>query len=346
MGCRHPRPDWPSYHRGQRRRGYAIAFSPGGKALATATGGGTASVWDLATRSRVGGPFTTGPAQTDAVAFSPNGKTLPRQAATVWSACGTWPSTARSAHPSGFGNAICSSVGSDGKTLATMDAHGSVRLLDVATSAQIGAPMKVGTSTEAAAFSPDGKTFANAIVKNSNNTSGVIQLWSLPTHDPIGGPLPGGVGGMDAVAFTPNGKTLAIESNDGVVQLWDVTTHARIGTRIRLPQIGPGSGQSGFDIGSALTARRSPLHPRITWSSCGMWPPTPGSVRSWPRMGPQPWRKWRSVLMASSSPPGVLPAQSDCGASPPMPRWGRHCRPTMAKYSRLPSARTAGLLPP
>jgi WD40 repeat protein len=236
---------------GRGTEGTAIAFSPDGKILATATGNGTASLWDLATRSRVGGPFTTGPDQTDAVAFSPDGKTLATAGGDglvrLWDLAihGEIGAPLR-----GSGTPFAVAFSPAGKTLATMNANGTARLLDVATNAQIGGPTEVSpdpsrASLEAAAFSPDGKILATAIVKNLNNGRGVGQLWNLATHDPIGGPLPGGA---DAVAFSPDGKTLATESNEGIVDLWDVATHARIGTQIRTPRNTPGPGQSGPDM--------------------------------------------------------------------------------------------------
>jgi WD40 repeat protein len=234
--------------------GTAIAFSPDGKILATATGDGTASLWDLATRSRVGGPFTTGPAQTDAVAFSPDGKILATAGGDgmvrLWDLAihGEIGAPLR-----GSGTPFAVTFSPEGKALATMDADGTARLLDVATHAQMGAPTKVNPDSsrdfiEAAAFSPDGKILAAAISGNLNNGRGVVRLWDLATHAPIGGPLPIGAGGPAAVAFSPDGKILATESIDGIVQLWGVATQARIGTQIRTLANGPGFGHSGPDM--------------------------------------------------------------------------------------------------
>ena len=52
-----------------------MAFSPDGKTLATASGDGTARLWDVATGQQIGSPLT-GTSLSYSVAFSPDGRTL------------------------------------------------------------------------------------------------------------------------------------------------------------------------------------------------------------------------------------------------------------------------------
>jgi WD40 repeat protein len=54
----------------------AVAFSPDGMALATASSDKTVRLWDVATHRAIGTPFTGHTDFVNAVAFSPDGRTL------------------------------------------------------------------------------------------------------------------------------------------------------------------------------------------------------------------------------------------------------------------------------
>src|SRR5262249_31656580 len=59
------------------------------------------------------------------------------------------------------------------------------------------------------AFSPDGTMLASA------RADGPIMLWDVASGQVIGRPLPGHLGGAEAVAFSPDGIQLASAGRDG-----------------------------------------------------------------------------------------------------------------------------------
>jgi WD40 repeat protein len=118
----------------------------------------------------------------------------------------------------------------DGKTLATAtddDNGGTVRLWNLTTQTQVGAPISLPgsgyTLASGVAFSPDGKTLATA-----DGSDNAVRLWNLTTHAQIGSPItvPGVALGVDQVAFSADGTTLATVDDFGVIRLWSLPTHA------------------------------------------------------------------------------------------------------------------------
>jgi len=118
-----------------------VVFSPDGKTLATGSGDGTVRLWDVASGRRIGDPLTA------RIGDRLTGTTGPA-GAVVFSP--------------------------DGKTLATGNGDGTVRLWDVASGRQIGHPL-TGTTGPivSVVFSPDGKTLA------ASSRNGTVRLWDV-----------------------------------------------------------------------------------------------------------------------------------------------------------------------
>ncbi|MGJ6969017.1 nSTAND1 domain-containing NTPase [Streptosporangium sp. G11] len=112
----------------------------------------------------------------------------------------------------------------DGTRLASASDDKTVRIWDVATHQQIGAPLVGHTRTvSSVAFSPDGTRLASAA---SDET---VRLWDVATGKQVGAPLTGHTGKVFSVAFSPDGTRLASAGNDETVRLWDVATGKQVG---------------------------------------------------------------------------------------------------------------------
>jgi predicted NACHT family NTPase len=204
---------------------WAVAFSPDGKTLASASWDGTVRLWDVGTRRSLGDPLRGHTENVYSVAFSPDGKTL---------ASASWDHTVRlwnveTRQPLGEPLEVHSSVNGvafspDGKALASASDDHTVRLWDVATRQPLGEPLGVHSSVNGVAFSPDGKALA------STSADGTVQLWDMASRQPLGEPLEVH-SSVNGVAFSPDGKTLAAASVDDTVWLWNVETRQPFGSR-------------------------------------------------------------------------------------------------------------------
>jgi WD40 repeat protein len=194
----------------------AVAFSPDGKLLASASVGGTGVLRDLTSgqvRARLWG--AAGP-----LVFSPDGKTLaggnrvigglPGGGIKLWSSA-----TGRElAAPPGDGFVA---ISPDGKTLATGGGgtrdeglDRTIRLWDVKTGREQGRMDNAG-SPYALAFSPDGKMLASA--------GSVTQLWDVATRT-ASAELPD-ARAVFSVAFSPDSRLLAGGTYQKTIVLWD-----------------------------------------------------------------------------------------------------------------------------
>jgi WD40 repeat protein len=127
-------------------------------------------------------------------------------------------------------------------------------------SIQTGAPFTGHTEPVASlAFSPDGATLASGSCAQAEMKPdgtqlgfksvcqlGEIRLWNAATGQQVGQPLTGHAGTVSAVAFNPDGKTLASGALDGSIMLWDAATGKAIGQ----PLAGQGKPITGLAFSS------------------------------------------------------------------------------------------------
>ena len=209
-----------------------VAFSPTGKLLATIGLDGMVRLWNPATGQAVGMPLQTGSGSqlgVSAVAFSPNGKLLASAdgdggTVRVWNPVTRRPvgEPLRSDRWGVYGLAFSP----NGKLLASEDGNGTVRFWNPATRQPFGAPLQTHGGLIGVDFSPKGMLVA----ADSKDT---MQLWDPVTHHnaPL---LPGsGAHGVNAVAFTTDGRLLASADNNGTVRLWNPVTDQPVGAPLR-----------------------------------------------------------------------------------------------------------------
>jgi WD40 repeat protein len=151
-----------------------MAFSPDGKALATARSDGKGvDVWDVVTQQRV---HTVSIDDARPLVFSPDGRTLVVVVGVGQRVIVVDLSTKdRADMPGHIGYPTCAAFSPDGRTLATGSGDHTIKLWNLATHQEVATLRGHAEWINTVAFSPDGTLLASA------DNAGKVRLWHAPS---------------------------------------------------------------------------------------------------------------------------------------------------------------------
>jgi WD40 repeat protein/serine/threonine protein kinase len=181
-----------------------IAWSPTGRAVATASDDGTVLLWDPGAGDITASARTLEHhARVNAVAFTHDGQTLATgcedQTARLWNTSSGLPRGEPMRHR---GPVVSVFFNPDDSLVVTASGDGLVRNWDAMTGLERGKPLDHGKPLRAATKSPDGKSIASVDL-----TGGVV-VWDVPTGNPRVKQRDAVIG-VEALAFSPDSTKLA-----------------------------------------------------------------------------------------------------------------------------------------
>ena len=211
-----------------RVRIFSVAFSPDGKTVASGGSDNTINLWDIETKRNIA-TLTGHEDIIFSVAFSPDGRILVSgsqdDTVKLWHV-----ETAQNLHTFRHWERVFSVAFSpDGKLVAGGSYFG-IKLWNIETGEEVSL-LKGGARviSGSVAFSPDGATLVSASADRFGGTRGTVMLWDVETGKDFA-TLHGHTERIPAVAFSPDGTTIASGLRDGTVKFWNLKTGKNIHT--------------------------------------------------------------------------------------------------------------------
>jgi len=217
-------------HGGYNKYFKVLAFSPGGKIIASGTTDNEIILWYILWQNPLGLTLKGHDQPINCIAFSPDGKTLASASNSnkiiIWNLANGINVGTHLKKPSEVPISAIA-FNPDGKLLASGSWDHKIIIWDMVMKRPMLSPFLGHKSIlNCITFSPDGKTLA------SGGGDETIILWDIKKGVPVA-KLIGHKSSIMSVSFSPDGKTLASGSSDHTIILWDVNTGKSIGHALK-----------------------------------------------------------------------------------------------------------------